>query len=74
MVVRAAAGARVVIRNLAVSNAGYTTRELTPSEAASAETDELHRLRGYAYERVGVREIVCDTEGEHVIDEPSSAL
>ena len=69
LAIRAAAGARVVVRRLAVRNSGDALRELSDDELGADGTAELDKLRGYVYERSEVRDFVFETPGEHVIDE-----
>jgi len=65
LVVRAAPGARVTLRNLEVSNAGWSIARAAEADQAD---DELTRMRGFVVRKHETREIVVDAPGETVID------
>jgi len=65
--IRAAKGAKVTVRRLRVSNAGYTLHE--PSSEALESMAEVTRLRGYEYKRGQVHVLAFDEPCEHVVDE-----
>ena len=71
LIIRACAGASVIVKSLTVSNAGYSLRELSEAElSGEGGAAEVARLRGYEYVRSeGVREIVFDKPGEYVVEE-----
>jgi UDP-sugar pyrophosphorylase len=70
LAIRAAPGARVVVRRLRVVNAGDTFVDLSDAELSDEKTPEVARLRGYMRVVNEVRELVFDAPGEYVVDEP----
>jgi len=62
LVIRATKGAKIIIDNLAVNNAGW---KMVPAEGGDVNV----AMRGYNIEKSDTREIVFEGPGEHVIDE-----
>ncbi len=68
LVIRASQGARVVVRNLRIENAGFEIVPLTDSEMTSTETPEYLRIRGYRIEDCGAAIYSFTESGEYVLD------
>ena len=66
LVVRACAGARVVLRGLAVKNAGWTLTPFASAEEAAAQPDAL-KIRGFRCVRAETRELIFETPGDYVV-------
>lgn len=69
LVIRMCHGARVTLRRVRVSNAGWSFKEITDGSSA----DEALAIRGYAPKQHAQRELVFDRPGEYVIDDGPDA-
>ena len=68
--IRAAAGTKVVVRQLCIVNEGVELRELSRAELQSTEVSETARLRGYELvQPATARELVFDQPGTEIIFE-----
>ena len=73
LVLRAPAGASVLVKALKVRNDGWALVELDDAEQADAAVPEITRIRGYTLQRRATRAIAA-REGEAlVVDEPDGA-
>ena len=63
LVVRLCPGAKVVLRRVYVSNAGWSFKNLSDSQ------DEALTIRGYELAQHGQRELIFDTPGEYVVED-----
>lgn len=65
LVIRAAPGAKVVVKSLRVKNAGWQIEEASDAEC---QADEMMRMRGYKVDKKEAKEVIVKT-GTHVISE-----
>mmetsp|Transcript_23078 Transcript_23078/g.46707 ORF Transcript_23078/g.46707 Transcript_23078/m.46707 type:complete len:582 (-) Transcript_23078:386-2131(-) len=64
LVIRAAPGAKVVVKDLQVQNEGWETG---PTEAGEEAADEMLRMRGYKVVKAGAKEYVFTEAGTHTV-------
>jgi len=68
LVIRATPGCTVRVKRLAVHNDGWSLEPV-----GDAEEDDQAKIKGFRVRRDASRELVFETPGEHVVDEPPSA-
>ncbi|MBF0441118.1 MAG: UTP--glucose-1-phosphate uridylyltransferase [Oligoflexales bacterium] len=70
--ISAASGAKVLLKNLKVENAGHRQAVLSSAQMAEVRTPEFLKIRGYTFEERGLLEILIDRPGYYFVDEDGS--
>ena len=65
--IRAAAGARVVVDGLAVKNAGWEWVALEEAYADAGAAPEEERIRGFTVRKAEAREVTYDAPGLYTL-------